>query len=232
MYNDSIRSKVNLKVDKVRVDSIKAYVEDSDKYSIEEYLKSINQYDDSNMKTQSDNYFISCPFHSDGTPSLSINTNRNIFKCFGCGRGGGYIALVREWEKFNGSYVEDYIIAERLLREDKAMANSLGFSTVYQRDEMKVDYSNFKINRPNRKSLIEYEPSTFLALAQKMNKDKRSVRDKVMMVSLMQSGMEVKDVYKVMYDKGKKAFEEPKTLEKDVVTSNEEFDIDSILASV
>ena len=184
------------------------------------------------MKTQSDNYFISCPFHSDGTPSLSINTSRNIFKCFGCGRGGGYIALVREWEKFNGSYVEDYIIAERLLREDKAMANSLGFATVYQRDEIKKDYSNFKINRPDKRVLMDYEPTTFLTLAKKMNKDKRSVRDKVMMISLMQSGMDIKDVYKVMYDKGKRAFEEPIALEKDIVVANEEFDIDSVLASI
>ncbi|GAA0101560.1 hypothetical protein UT300012_22750 [Paraclostridium bifermentans] len=232
MYNDSIKRKINLKVDKVRVDKVKSYIEESDKYSIEDYLKSINQFDDSNMKTQSDNYFISCPFHSDGTPSFSLNTNRNIFKCFGCGRGGGYIALVREWEKFNGRFVDDEIVAERLLREDKAMAHSLGFATIYERDNKKVDFSNFKINRPEKRNLLDYEPTTFLALAHKMNKDKRSNRDKVMMISLMQSGMEIKDVYKVMYDKAKKAFDEPITLDKELDLSKNEFDIDSILATV
>jgi DNA primase len=29
-----------------------------------------------------------CPFHEDSTPSLSINPERNVFQCFGCGAAG------------------------------------------------------------------------------------------------------------------------------------------------
>jgi hypothetical protein len=29
-----------------------------------------------------------CPFHEDSTPSLSINPNRNVWQCFGCGAAG------------------------------------------------------------------------------------------------------------------------------------------------
>src|SRR5512140_2870370 len=29
-----------------------------------------------------------CPFHEDTTPSLSINAERNVFQCFGCGAAG------------------------------------------------------------------------------------------------------------------------------------------------
>lgn len=36
----------------------------------------------------------SCPFHTEKTASFSINKNKQIFKCFGCGVGGDAITLV------------------------------------------------------------------------------------------------------------------------------------------
>lgn len=35
-----------------------------------------------------------CPFHNEKTASFSINKNKQIFKCFGCGVGGDCITLV------------------------------------------------------------------------------------------------------------------------------------------
>ncbi|MEJ2411343.1 MAG: CHC2 zinc finger domain-containing protein [Novosphingobium sp.] len=34
-----------------------------------------------------------CPFHDDGTPSLSVSAAKNLFRCFGCDAGGGPIRL-------------------------------------------------------------------------------------------------------------------------------------------
>ncbi|MDA8334542.1 MAG: DNA primase [Peptococcaceae bacterium] len=34
------------------------------------------------------NYFGLCPFHTDSKPSFSVNGDKQIFKCFGCGAGG------------------------------------------------------------------------------------------------------------------------------------------------
>jgi len=39
-----------------------------------------------------------CPFHTEKTPSFSVNRDRQIFKCFGCGKGGGVINFVMEME--------------------------------------------------------------------------------------------------------------------------------------
>ena len=44
------------------------------------------------------NMFGLCPFHSEKTPSFSVNSEKQIFHCFGCGKGGGAIAFVREVE--------------------------------------------------------------------------------------------------------------------------------------
>lgn len=45
-----------------------------------------------------------CPFHNEKTESFHIHQAKNIFKCFGCGKGGDAIAFVMEYEKKN--YVE------------------------------------------------------------------------------------------------------------------------------
>ncbi|MBE5816431.1 MAG: DNA primase [Clostridiales bacterium] len=39
-----------------------------------------------------------CPFHSEKTPSFSVNTDMQIYKCFGCGKGGDVITFIREVE--------------------------------------------------------------------------------------------------------------------------------------
>ena len=42
------------------------------------------------------NYWGLCPFHSEKTPSFSVSADKQIYKCFGCGKGGGAINFVME----------------------------------------------------------------------------------------------------------------------------------------
>ena len=44
------------------------------------------------------NYVGLCPFHSEKTPSFSVNRNMQIFKCFGCGKAGSVITFLCEYE--------------------------------------------------------------------------------------------------------------------------------------
>ena len=44
------------------------------------------------------NQFGLCPFHSEKTPSFSVNQEKQIYHCFGCGKGGSVINFIMEIE--------------------------------------------------------------------------------------------------------------------------------------
>lgn len=56
------------------------------------------------LKKRGTNYLGLCPFHNEKTPSFTVSPNKEIYKCFGCGKSGNTISFVMEHEKF--SYVE------------------------------------------------------------------------------------------------------------------------------
>ncbi len=53
------------------------------------------------LKKRGTNYTACCPFHNEKTPSFSVNPARGLYKCFGCGKGGGVVSFVMEHEKLN-----------------------------------------------------------------------------------------------------------------------------------
>ena len=56
------------------------------------------------LKKRGANYLGLCPFHNEKTPSFTVSPNKEIYKCFGCGRSGNSISFLMEAEKY--SYVE------------------------------------------------------------------------------------------------------------------------------
>jgi len=49
-------------------------------------------------KKSGTNMFGLCPFHSEKTPSFTVNSEKQIYHCFGCGKGGGAIGFIRDVE--------------------------------------------------------------------------------------------------------------------------------------
>ncbi|MFV7771634.1 CHC2 zinc finger domain-containing protein [Shewanella marisflavi] len=56
-----------------------------------------------------------CPFHEEKTPSFSVNDQKGICKCFGCGEGGNIIDFVMKYQSI--SFVE----AVELIAEENGM---------------------------------------------------------------------------------------------------------------
>ncbi len=53
------------------------------------------------LKKAGVNYQACCPFHDEKTPSFSVSPAKNIYKCFGCGKGGGPVNFVMEHKSYS-----------------------------------------------------------------------------------------------------------------------------------
>ena len=47
------------------------------------------------------NFFGLCPFHNEKTPSFSVAPDKQIYHCFGCGKGGGVISFIMAIENLS-----------------------------------------------------------------------------------------------------------------------------------
>ena len=52
-------------------------------------------------KRSGQNMFGLCPFHNEKTASFSVNPSRQMYHCFGCGKGGGVINFIMEIEQLS-----------------------------------------------------------------------------------------------------------------------------------
>jgi DNA primase len=46
-------------------------------------------------------YWGLCPFHNEKTPSFTVDPDRKMYHCFGCGQGGGIITFIMEMDKLS-----------------------------------------------------------------------------------------------------------------------------------
>jgi CHC2-type zinc finger protein len=55
-----------------------------------------------------------CPFHNDGTASLSIDMDSGVFNCFGCNTHGGYLAFEMKFSSCDEATAWANIVAPNL----------------------------------------------------------------------------------------------------------------------
>jgi DNA primase len=54
-----------------------------------------------NLRRRGVNMIGNCPFHDEKTPSFTVSPSKNIYKCFGCGKGGDPVRFIIEHEKLS-----------------------------------------------------------------------------------------------------------------------------------
>ncbi|MCL2101392.1 MAG: DNA primase [Fibromonadales bacterium] len=67
-------------------------------------------------RTGGGKYLGLCPFHNDSNPSMNVNPNMGIYKCFACGAGGDVFKFVIEHEKLDFRSAVEFV------------ANTVGFA--------------------------------------------------------------------------------------------------------
>ena len=53
------------------------------------------------LTRKGERFLALCPFHREKTPSFSVSEDRQIYHCFGCGKGGDVLSLVMEMERIS-----------------------------------------------------------------------------------------------------------------------------------
>lgn len=109
-------------------------------------------------KRSGSNQFGLCPFHSEKTPSFSVSPDRQIYHCFGCGKGGGVINFIMEIESLSFPEAVEFL-AKRVgmtmpEQEDNREAKKRRRLLDLNRDAAKFFYSC--LSRPEGRPALEY----------------------------------------------------------------------------
>ncbi len=103
-------------------------------------------------------HFCKCPFHNEKTASLSISEKKQVWKCFGCGKGGDAINLVEELLHINAYQAAKYI-------NDNL---SLGLDFKGKTDEIKIN--RYKQKQIAKQQFNLWENRTFQTLCNSIHK--------------------------------------------------------------
>lgn len=79
------------------------------------------------LTSRGKNFFGVCPFHSDHAPSMSVSSDKQIYRCFSCGAAGNVFTFVKDYE--NVSFLEAVSI----------VARKSGITFEYTNNERKTD---------------------------------------------------------------------------------------------
>lgn len=124
------------------------------------------------LKKLGKNFKTTCPFHNEKTPSFVVSPERQIWHCFGCGKGGDVYTFLMEYEKLE--FVEALrILAKKtgveLHESDFVKKGSSQKEKIYKINSLSSDYYHYiLVNHKSGKTALDY-------LAKKRKIDRRLI---------------------------------------------------------
>jgi DNA primase len=112
------------------------------------------------LKKRGKHYVACCPFHMEKTPSFVVSPELQIYKCFGCGKGGDIFNFVEEFERIDfKEALEDLakmagitlVHSEQLSRDEAHRQRLLAVNS-----EVSRFYHFMLLNHPLGKTALDY----------------------------------------------------------------------------
>ncbi len=98
---------------------------------ISEYVK---------LERKGSGYTGLCPFHNEKTPSFSVHEGKQIFKCFGCGKGGNVVNFIMLAENLNYPEALEFLAERAGIKLEKAVNKQ-------QEEKNKLRNDIYSVNR-------------------------------------------------------------------------------------
>lgn len=103
------------------------------------------------LKKMGRNFTAVCPFHQENTPSFVVSPERQIWHCFGCGKGGDAFTFLMEYE--NLEFIEALrILAKKVGITLKTTGTSYSASkkdAIHQLNNLAAEYYNYVLTKHN-----------------------------------------------------------------------------------
>lgn len=64
------------------------------------------------LEKRGKNYFGVCPFHDDTNPSMSVSSDKQIYKCFSCGASGNVFNFIMDYEKMSFKQALEFLASK------------------------------------------------------------------------------------------------------------------------
>lgn len=104
------------------------------------------------------NYFGVCPFHDDTNPSMSVSSDKQIYKCFSCGASGNVITFVMDYEHVDFREALSTLAKRAGISFSKGLVknNSNKYDKYYKMYDLALKLYQNNINTKNGESAISY----------------------------------------------------------------------------
>jgi len=163
------------------------------------------------LKRSGRNYFGLCPFHKENTPSFSVSPEKQIFHCFGCGKGGNVIHFI--------SNIENLDFKDTL----EFLADRVGITLKSTEDEKdtKQQLLKAKIYEINQEAAIFYHENLYNQVKSKIAQDyvkKRKLDNKTLKSFLIGYSSDFDELYRYLKSKG---FNEEELISSNLVLKND-----------
>jgi len=109
-------------------------------------------------KKSGSNMFGLCPFHSEKTPSFSVSPDKQIYHCFGCGKGGGVINFIMEVENLSFPEAVEFLAGKAGMQvpEDSYDSDSKKRSRMLELNREAARFFYAQLSTPEGRAAGEY----------------------------------------------------------------------------
>ena len=90
------------------------------------------------LKKRGGNMLGLCPFHHEKSPSFNVNPQRNIYKCFGCGKGGDAVTFIMEHEHFTFPEALRYLARKYQIEVEEDASNEENKEQQQERESLYI----------------------------------------------------------------------------------------------